>query len=162
MTVTAYISAGSNLDNREGNLQFALSALSGQGALLQVSSIYETEPVGYLEQPWFLNLVAAIETPLAPRALLEFCLHVEQLGGRTRTFPNAPRTLDLDILFFGELVIREEGLIIPHPRIAERRFVLEPLAEIAPGFIHPVLQKSVSVLLRECPDRSAVRKYEVR
>jgi 2-amino-4-hydroxy-6-hydroxymethyldihydropteridine diphosphokinase len=155
---TAYISAGSNLGDRKGNLEFALSSLARKTVVRKVSSYFETEPVGYLNQPWFLNLAVELETPLDPSGLLNLCKSIEDSCGRFRTFPNAPRTLDLDILFFGDVALNEEGLTIPHPRLTERRFVLEPLAQIAPDFMHPVLKKSIQTLLQACPDTSEVRR----
>ncbi len=153
----AYISAGSNLGDRKAHIESALVSLREGCVVKQVSSYFETEPVGYLDQPWFLNIAAEIETSLRPLELLNLCRKIEESGGRTRTFSNAPRTLDLDILLFDALVMNTESLTIPHPRLAERRFVLEPLVQIAPDFIHPVLKKSIRALLDKCPDRSIVR-----
>jgi 2-amino-4-hydroxy-6-hydroxymethyldihydropteridine diphosphokinase len=160
MAAIAYLSAGSNLGDRKANLEFAMNALAAKSAVKKRSAYFETEPVGYLTQPWFLNIAVEIETPLEPRQLLAFCHGIEESCGRTRAFSNAPRTLDLDILLFGELVVTEEHLVIPHPRLAERRFVLEPLAQIAPGVTHPVLRKSIRALLEECTDPSEVRRFE--
>ena len=154
---SAFLLAGTNLGDRNSNLDFALRSLENSGSLRAISSRFETEPVGYREQPWFLNQAVELETALTPFELLSLCQHIEFSCGRVRTFPDAPRTLDLDIVFFGNMVIREENLIIPHPRIAERRFVLTPLAQIAPEFIHPVLKKTVQALLENCPDSSEVR-----
>jgi 2-amino-4-hydroxy-6-hydroxymethyldihydropteridine diphosphokinase len=154
---TAYLSAGSNIGNRKRNLEFALTALRKKTTVNQVSSFFETEPVGYQDQPWFLNLAIEIETSMNPLELLSLCREIETSCGRIRTFPNAPRTLDLDILFFEEVVMNEKDLVIPHPRLTERRFVLEPLAQIAPTIVHPVLKKSIRSLLEECPDHSEVR-----
>ncbi len=158
--VKAYISAGSNLGDRRANLEFALNALTRGGTVVRRSSYFETEPVGFADQPWFLNLAIELHTPLAPMNLLLFCRSVESECGRVRSFPNAPRTLDLDILLYGDRILRAEGLIIPHPRMAERRFVLEPLAQIAPDVIHPVLKKSIHALLETCADTSEVRMLE--
>ncbi len=157
---TAYISAGSNLGNRKENLELALQSLSEQNSILLVSSFFETEPVGYLDQPWFLNIAIAVETRFAPLELLRQCQHIEKSGGRVRTFPNAPRTLDLDILLIDTLIMKDPELIIPHPRIQDRKFVLQPLAQIAPDLIHPVLHKSIRSLLLDCTDPSAVRLVE--
>jgi 2-amino-4-hydroxy-6-hydroxymethyldihydropteridine diphosphokinase len=154
---TAYISAGSNVGDRKQNLGFALNLLAQRNVVRKSSSFFETEPVGHLNQPWFLNLAIEIETLLIPLELLKLCQEIETSCGRIRTFPNAPRTLDLDILLFEDVVMDEEKLIIPHPRLPERRFVLEPLAQIAPEAVHPVLKKSIRSLLEECPDRSEVR-----
>ena len=153
----AYISAGSNIGDRKASLESALTSLARQCDVKKVSSYFETEPVGYLDQPWFLNIAVAIETHLSPSELLHACKTIEESCGRIRTFPNAPRTLDVDILIYGDVVMNEPDLIIPHPRLAERRFVLVPLAEIARDVIHPVLKKSIQSLLDACPDTSEVR-----
>jgi 2-amino-4-hydroxy-6-hydroxymethyldihydropteridine diphosphokinase len=152
----AYLSAGSNLGDRKQNLIHALNFLQKQTVVRKVSSFFETEPVGYLNQPWFLNLAIEIETSLRPAELLSLCQDIEASCGRIRTFPNAPRTLDLDILLFEDLVINERDLVIPHPRLQERRFVLEPLAQIAPEVMHPVLTKTIRSLLEECRDIAKV------
>jgi len=156
----AYISAGSNLGNRKENLEFALASLADNCSIRRVSSYFETEPVGYLEQPWFLNIIIEIETSLSPLELLRQCQSIESSGGRVRTFANAPRTLDLDILFYDSLAIDEQDLVIPHPRIQERKFVLVPLTEIASDFVHPVLGKPIRALLQDCPDTSVIRLFE--
>ncbi len=152
----AYISVGSNLGDRKANLKFAMSFLAKKAIALRNSSYFETEPVGFLDQPWFLNIAVEMETRLTPSELLSFCQEIERSRGRVRTFPNAPRILDLDILLYGDEIINREDLIIPHPRLSERRFVLEPLAEIAPDVLHPVLKKSIRSLFEACPDRSDV------
>jgi len=157
---TAWISAGSNVGDRRAQLDRAIAALEACGRVIAVSSCYETEPVGYDDQPWFLNLAAGLETRLTPHQLLSFCQSIELAQGRVRPFPNAPRTLDLDILFYDDLVLDRPALVLPHPRLGDRRFVLEPLAEIAPLLRHPVLNRSVRRLLELCPDRSMVRKVE--
>jgi 2-amino-4-hydroxy-6-hydroxymethyldihydropteridine diphosphokinase len=154
----AYISAGSNLGDRQANLEFAVQSLKKIGAVENVSSCFETEPVGFLDQPWFLNSAIELETQFKPFQLLHYCQGIEASCGRMRTFPNAPRTLDLDILLYGDVTTNEAGLIIPHPRLSERRFVLEPLAQIAPDLIHPVLHKSIRDLLTICTDTSEVRR----
>ncbi|MDR0842625.1 MAG: 2-amino-4-hydroxy-6-hydroxymethyldihydropteridine diphosphokinase, partial [Acidobacteriota bacterium] len=151
MTI-AYISAGSNLGDRKTHLDFGAKALAGKGTLLRRSSFFETEPVGYADQPWFLNQVFALETELTPHELLALCNAIELEAGRVRTFRNAPRPLDLDILLYGDEVIDAPNLIVPHPRMAERRFVLEPLAEIAPDLRHPTLGVAIRELLQNCPD----------
>jgi 2-amino-4-hydroxy-6-hydroxymethyldihydropteridine diphosphokinase len=157
----AYILAGSNLGDRQIYIEEALNALGKLGAaLIRRSGYFETEPVGNPDQPWFLNLAAEISTQLTPIDLLHGCQKIEHSLGRVRSFQNAPRTLDLDILLFGSVVLSEPGLIIPHPRMAERRFVLVPLAQIAPDYIHPVLKQSVLSLLTCCPDHSEVRPYQ--
>jgi 2-amino-4-hydroxy-6-hydroxymethyldihydropteridine diphosphokinase len=159
-TQKAYISAGSNLGDRKANLKFALDSLARKSAILKISSCYETEPVGFRNQPWFVNLAIELKTHLSPFELLSFCREIEVSSGRVRTFPNASRTLDLDILLYGDVVISENDLIIPHPRLSERRFVLEPLAQIAPKVIHPILKKSIQSLLEACADSSTINKLE--
>lgn len=137
--VPAFIALGANLHDPEQQIQAAIEELAmlRDTRLSSVSSLYRSAPVGYLEQPDFVNAVAGIETALAPRALLEALLSIERRYGRVRQFPNAPRTLDLDIVLYGDLEIDEPGLTIPHPRMHERAFVLVPLAEIAPDRIVP-------------------------
>lgn len=131
---------GANLGDREATIRRALAALGERPGidLVAVSSLRETEPVGYADQPPFLNGAAALETALAPRELLEALLDVERALGRTREGPRyGPRTIDLDLLVYGELVLDEPGLTLPHPRLHERRFALEPLAELAPDLVVP-------------------------
>ncbi len=159
--IKTYISAGSNLGDKTANIEYALDELADAGRISQVSSYFETEPVGYANQPWFLNLAIEMETRLAPSELLRLCLGIEASRDRKRSFPNAPRTLDLDILLYGDVVVREENLIIPHPRLSERRFVLEPLVQIAPDLLHPVLKQSIRSLLETCSDTSQVRQLTV-
>jgi 2-amino-4-hydroxy-6-hydroxymethyldihydropteridine diphosphokinase len=132
--VTAYVALGSNLLEPRRQLREAFDALACLPAtqLVACSSLYRSAPVGYADQPDFVNAVAAIRTALAPRALLDALLALERAHGRVREFPNAPRTLDLDIVLYGEQVIHEPGLSVPHPRMHERAFVVVPLAEIAP------------------------------
>ena len=157
---TVYISAGANLGDREQNLEKGLASLQQAGVLItKRSSLFETEPVGFREQPWFLNLALEAETVLSPMDLLDLCQKIELTLGRSRTFRGAPRLLDLDILFYGDQVIEDERLVIPHPRAAERRFVLEPLAQIAPAYVHPVIRRTVSSLLATCSDTSIVRRF---
>lgn len=137
--VTAYIALGSNLDDPQRQLRSALAALAAlpDTRLVRASSFYRSAPVGYADQPDFVNGVAAIETGLAPRALLEALLAIERRHGRVRDFLNAPRTLDLDIIAYGNRTVDEPGLAIPHPRLHERAFVVIPLAEIAPDATIP-------------------------
>lgn len=123
------------------------------------SACFETEPVGLREQPWFLNMAIEVESTVPAMDILDRCLGIESALGRVRTFPGAPRQLDLDILFYGSCIIETERLVIPHPRVAERRFVLEPLAQIAPAYVHPVLRKTIASLLASCRDTSIVRPF---
>ena len=153
----AYLSAGTNMGDRKANLEFAMDSLAKTAFVSNTSSYYETEPVGFWQQPWFLNQAIELKTTLTPPELLSFCQKIEASRGRIRTFTNAPRILDLDILLYGDLVINQKHLIIPHPRLAERKFVLEPLVQIAPDIIHPVLKKSMRSLLQDCLDPSQVR-----
>ena len=143
----AFIGLGSNLGDREAALRGALELLGED--VVAVSSFRETEPVGYLDQPAFLNAAAALETGLEPRALLERLLGVERELGRTREGPrHGPRTIDLDLLVYDDRVIDEPGLVVPHPRLAERRFVLEPLAELDPVLVVPGRGRVADLLSR--------------
>jgi len=155
----AYIGMGSNLGDRIGTFQQAVKRLRSLGRIMAVSSLYETEPVGYLEQPSFLNAAVALKTTLAPIDLLRALLSIERDLGRTRTFPNAPRTLDLDLLLVDGVVLTTDELTLPHPGVRERAFVLLPLAEIAPRVMHPILARSISNLLLALPDQTGVEVY---
>lgn len=156
-----YLSLGSNLADRGANLEHAIEALPGIAVrVLRRSSVYETKPVDFLEQPWFLNCVVEGETSLAPRALLAGLQAIEQHFGSKKLVPRGPRIIDLDILFYGDTVIHEAGIEIPHPRLADRRFVLVPMAELAPELPHPVLRKTAAELLAATPDRSAVHVWQ--
>ena len=142
------IALGSNLGDRERHLREAIEALRPSILNLRVSTLHETAPVGVGPQPSFLNAAATGETPLGARALLDLLLATEQEFGRERPYAGAPRTLDLDLILYGSDVIDEPGLIVPHPRFRERRFVLEPLAEVAAGWRDPVTGRTVEELLR--------------
>jgi 2-amino-4-hydroxy-6-hydroxymethyldihydropteridine diphosphokinase len=143
------IALGSNLGDRERHLRDALDALRPSIQNLRVSTFHETAPVGVGVQPSFLNAAAAGETTLGARALLDLLLSTEETFGRVRPYPGAPRTLDLDLILYGDAVIDEPGLIVPHPRFRERGFVLEPLAEVAAGWKDPVTGRTVEELLRQ-------------
>ena len=156
-----YLSLGSNLGDRAANLQRAMAALPEIGVrILRRSSIYETEPVDFLAQPWFLNCVVEGETSLEPRQLLDELQKVERKLGSKKLVPRGPRIIDLDVLFYEAGMIQERGIEIPHPRLADRRFVLVPLVELVPEFRHPVLGKTAVELLAATQDRSAVRIWQ--
>jgi 2-amino-4-hydroxy-6-hydroxymethyldihydropteridine diphosphokinase len=155
-----YIALGSNVGDRAAMLERAMAAMNSAGIRVsRQSSFYVTEPVDAPGQAWFLNAVVQAETSLLQLQLLHALLRIERELGRRRITPHGPRTIDLDILFYGSSVIRSKELQVPHPRLLERRFVLVPLAQIAPEFRHPVLHKSVTQLLAETPDRSEVRLW---
>jgi len=147
-----YLSLGSNLGDREANLRGAVERLAGRDVrVLRTSRIYETEPVDYRDQAWFLNQVVEAETALFPLQFLTRTARLERDLGRKRTVPKGPRTIDIDILFYASAVIETPKLEIPHPRIAERRFVLVPLAELAPDLRHPVTNRTVRQMLESAP-----------
>ncbi|HUL16656.1 MAG TPA: 2-amino-4-hydroxy-6-hydroxymethyldihydropteridine diphosphokinase [Terriglobales bacterium] len=155
-----YLSLGSNLGDRAANLNNAISALAGIGVrVLKISSFYETEPVDFLDQPWFLNCVLEAETTLSPLDLLHALRAIEQQMGSKKAFAKGPRILDLDILLYGQESITTPELQIPHPRMLARNFVLVPLAEIAPGFQHPIWDAPVRDLLSRASDKSSVRLF---
>ena len=158
----AFIGLGSNLEDPQKQVLRALQALEDlpQSRLLAHSSLYRSAPVGYLEQPDFINAVAWIETGLAPRELLDALLELEHECGRTREFRNAPRTLDLDILLYGDLQHHEHGLTVPHPQMHLRAFVLQPLLEIAPDCEIPGIG-SAAEALRQCADQQLERVADV-
>ena len=158
MPELAYLSLGSNLGDRAANLRLAIERLAEAGEVKAVSSLYETEPVEFRAQPWFLNCVVALETGKQPRELLKIALAIEEAMGRQRSREKGPRTVDIDILLFGSLVMDEPGLRIPHPVMQQRRFVLEPLVEIAAEVRHPVLKKSARELLASLPGGQSVQQ----
>lgn len=155
----AYLCLGSNLGNRMANLNKAVALLSQKVNIERVSSVYETEPVGYQEQPLFLNMACQISTVLSPWELLRFAKDIEAEMGRVRGFSNSPRLIDIDILFYDREVIKKDELTIPHPRLAKRAFVLIPLAEIAPQLIHPELDRKISELAGVVEGREGVQKW---
>ena len=155
-----YLSLGSNLGDREHHLREAISRLRALGQLAAISSFYETEPVDFIDQPWFLNTVVALDTDQTAPQLMSAMLAIEEAMGRVRNQSKGPRVIDLDILLFGDQVIDTPTLTVPHPAMPERRFVLAPLAEIAPDTVHPLLHKTISGLLEELPAGQTVRKYE--
>ena len=154
---TAYLSLGSNLGDRDRNLRDAIRALEGVGRVQAVSSFYETEPVDFADQAWFLNCAVAIESALSPERMMAELLCLERKLGRERTHSKGPRTIDIDILLFGERIVDGPDLKIPHPAMHRRRFVLAPLAELAPGLRHPVTRRTISEMLDEAPVQSVRR-----
>ena len=158
MPEVAYLSLGSNIGDREANLHEAIAELKSAGSICALSSVYETQPVELTNQPWFLNCVVALETEKTPRELLKSVLSIEADMGRMRLRDKGPRKIDIDVLLFGGQVIDEPGLTIPHPAMHERRFVLEPLVELAPGARHPILNKTASELLKAMKEGQIVRR----
>ena len=158
MAHTVYLALGSNMGNRAANLKAAVDNLTPQVVLKQKSSVYETPPWGFADQPMFLNQVLKAETYLEPEPLLHHLKRLEVVLGRVPSFDNGPRLIDIDILFFDDLILDSPALKLPHPHLHERAFVLVPLAEIAPDLVHPVLNKSIKDLLR-ASDRHGIEKY---
>ena len=157
---TIYLSLGSNVGDRAAQIALAREALTAAGVkVTRQSSLYATEPVDVQPQGWFLNCVLEAETDLMPRQLLRVLQEIERSLGRRRMARRGPRTMDIDILLYGTSVVRAADLEVPHPRMAERRFVLVPLAELSPGLRHPTLRKTILELLAETRDRSQVRRW---
>jgi 2-amino-4-hydroxy-6-hydroxymethyldihydropteridine diphosphokinase len=160
MTKIVYLSLGSNLGDREAQLRAARARLAAAGRVVAISSFYETEPVEFTRQPWFVNCAVALETGKTPRQLMMAILRIEEEMGRKRVGKKGPRCIDIDILLFGDRVVEQPELTVPHPAMHQRRFVLEPLAEIAPGVLHPVLKKTIRELRDALPTGQAVRKLK--
>ncbi len=152
-----YLGLGTNLGDREANLRRALAELKHLGIVKSISSLYETEPVGYPNQGWFLNIACALATNLEPVALLHALKAIEGLLGRRPTMRHGPRIIDLDILLYDDRILDTAELTIPHPQMHRRRFVLQPLAEIAPEAIHPGIGQTIQALLRALPEGAAVQ-----
>lgn len=162
MKKIVYLSLGSNLGDRAANLEAAITHLEALGRVVACSSFYETEPVDVTGQGWFLNRAVAVETELMPKQFLSRALAIEQKMGRRRTQVRGPRTIDIDLLLFGGSVIETPTLVIPHPAMHQRRFVLEPLAEIAPEVRHPVSKKTIREMLSALSTQGgAVRKLKL-
>ncbi len=159
-SVTSYLGLGANIGDRRKNLETALELLSEKLQIVRVSSLYDTAPVGEIDQPRFLNMVCEVYTILTPAELLELAKSIEMKLGRKRSRRNAPRTIDIDILFYGDRIIETPEVVIPHPRLTKRAFVLVPMAEIAPGFVHPVNGKTIEELMRVVGGKEGVIKVE--
>jgi 2-amino-4-hydroxy-6-hydroxymethyldihydropteridine diphosphokinase len=158
VTKTVYLGLGANIGDRERNLQRALEELEAPDLrIVRASPVYETEPVEYTQQPWFLNQAAEAETELFPMQLLARVRRAERALGRVRGVPKGPRAIDIDILFFGRAIVRTAKLEIPHPAIAARRFVLVPLADLAPDLRHPATHKTVREMLEAAPPNKVRR-----
>jgi 2-amino-4-hydroxy-6-hydroxymethyldihydropteridine diphosphokinase len=160
MSNLVHLSLGSNLGDRERSLREAIQRIGQIGRITSVSSIYETEPVEFTDQPEFLNCAVELETSLMPAQLMQQLLEVEGAMGRQRIQKKGPRIIDIDILLFGEAVVDTPDLTIPHPAMHKRRFVLEPLAEIAPEARHPLLEKTIQELLAQLPAEQTVTKLK--
>ncbi|HWY53846.1 MAG TPA: 2-amino-4-hydroxy-6-hydroxymethyldihydropteridine diphosphokinase [Terriglobales bacterium] len=158
MPERVYLSLGSNVGERAANLNTAIDRLRAFGKVLAVSSFYETEPVEFTTQPWFLNCAITLNTDKTPKQLLAGILEIEQQLGRRRAQKKGPRIIDIDILLFGSQIVDDPGLTIPHPALPQRRFVLEPLAEIAPDAPHPVTNQTIRELRDALPPGQAVRR----
>ena len=156
---TAYVGLGANLGDREATIRRALERLGEFGAVEAVSPLYETDPVGDPNQPAFLNAVARLRTGVPPDELLAGLHRIEAAAGRVRTVRNAPRTLDLDLLFYDDAIRDDPALVLPHPRLHERAFVLVPLHDLAPDLVHPRLRRTVAELLAALADRGGVRPF---
>ncbi len=158
---TTYLSLGSNKGDRAHYIARAIEALGANGIkVMRQSRLFETEPVETTSKAWFLNCVVEAETELLPPQLMHTLLDIERSLGRRRRVLRGPRFIDMDVLLYDDGVVSTGQLVIPHPRMAQRRFVLVPFAEIAPEARHPVLKKSIAELLEETPDRSEVRSYQ--
>ena len=163
MRVTkAYLGLGTNLGDRENILREARAEIQAAFPGARFSPIYETEPVGKVDQPWFLNQVAEIKTDETPVGLLKWCLDLERRKGRVRVVPQGPRTLDVDVLLFGDLEVQTDSLCVPHPRLLERRFVLLPLSDLAPEILIPGAGRTVCEALKKVEGNAQVRPFEGR
>ena len=157
---TVYFLLGSNIGNSEEQLYLAMAAIENEiGKVIHTSSIYQTAAWGKKDQPDFLNQVIIVETNLSAEKNLSVIFAIEEKMGRVRTEKNAPRIIDIDILFFNEDIINQKNLVVPHPQIQNRRFVLVPLNELSPDYIHPLFNKTIHQLLKECHDELNVRKF---
>ena len=160
--ITAYIGIGSNLGTPEKNCTKAIEKISNTKdiKIISKSSFYQTEPIGGVQQGWFVNSAIGIETDLSPENLLSVLLNLELAMGRIRKEKWGPRLIDLDLLLYGNLALEKKGLTLPHPEIQKRKFVLVPMSEIAENLIHPILKKTIKTLLQETPDGTVVKKLK--
>jgi len=147
--VRIYIGIGSNVGNRKNNISNAVKLLKTEFKVIKLSSLYETEPIGIKDQDWFINAVVCVETEANPQEIKKILQNIEKKLQRIKTIKNGPRTIDLDILLYGNEIINEKDLIIPHKEMYKRKFVLIPFNEIAPGVIHPILNKNINTLLNK-------------
>jgi len=155
-----YLLLGSNMGNSRASLSKAVIQIEKQiGSVIRQSALYSTAAWGNTQQPDFLNQVIIVETKLSARQTMQTILHIEKVMGRVRTAKNAPRNIDIDILFFNKEIIQDNDLCVPHPQIPNRRFVLVPLNELSPNLKHPILGKTVHQLLNNCPDKLIVKKF---
>ena len=160
MTHLAYLSLGSNIGDREGHLRDAIARLQAIGCVASTSSFYETEPVDFTDQAWFLNCAVELETTEPPEDLISSLLRIEEQMGRKRTQRKGPRIIDIDLLLFDDAILDSPALTIPHPAMHQRRFVLQPLAEIAPQVRHPLRKRTIQELLDALPAGQTVRRYQ--
>ena len=156
----AYIGIGSNLGDKQKNISRAVKLLNKKCKILNKSSLYETEPIGFKNQYWFLNCAVGVQTELSPQKLLSFLKSIENSMGRINFMKNGPRIIDLDIIFYGNKIINTSNLIIPHPRLHERLFVLRPLKEIYPELVHPIYKKSVKELMEYVKNKEVVKLHQ--
>src|SRR4030042_2792233 len=160
LLTVVFLGLGSNIGKKEANIKKALYLLSEIGEVKKTSHLYLTEPVGIIKQDWFLNCAVQIETNMDPQKLLTALKSIERKLGRIKTVKNGPRTIDIDILFYGDRIVKKTHLVIPHPFLQDRLFVLQPMMDLAPSFIHPLLKKSIQDLYTNHPKSQKVQRYK--